>query len=37
MARNIDLSILDGLKGRSILRLTDLSAAEITALLETVA
>ena len=33
MARNIDLSILDGLKGRSILRLTDLSAAEITALL----
>lgn len=33
MARNIDLSILEALKGRSILRLTDLSAAEITALL----
>ena len=33
MARNIDCSILDSLKGRSILRLTDLSAAEITALL----
>ena len=33
MARHIDLSILDALKGRSILRLTDLSAAEITALL----
>ena len=33
MARHIDISILDALKGRSILRLTDLSAAEITALL----
>ena len=33
MARNIDVSILDALRGRSILRLTDLSAAEITALL----
>jgi len=33
MARNIDCSILDPLKGRSILRLTDLSAAEIAALL----
>ena len=33
MARNIDCSVLDSLKGRSILRLTDLSAAEITALL----
>jgi ornithine carbamoyltransferase len=33
MARIIDASILDALRGRSILRLTDLSAAEITALL----
>ena len=33
MARHIDLSVLDALKGRSILRLADLSAAEITALL----
>ena len=33
MARNIDCSILEPLRGRSILRLTDLSAAEITALL----
>jgi ornithine carbamoyltransferase len=33
MNRTVDLSILDPLKGRSILRLTDLSAAEITGLL----
>ena len=33
MARHIDCSILDALRGRSILRLTDLTAAEITALL----
>jgi ornithine carbamoyltransferase len=33
MSRNIDCSILGHLHGRSILRLTDLSAAEITAIL----
>ncbi|MFZ9916179.1 MAG: ornithine carbamoyltransferase [Phycisphaerales bacterium] len=33
MARPVDFSILEGLKGRSILRLTDLSAGEIAALL----
>ena len=33
MARHPDISVLDALAGRSILRLTDLSAEEITALL----
>jgi ornithine carbamoyltransferase len=33
MARNIDFSTLEALKGRSILRLTDLSAAEVHAVL----